>query len=141
MVIADVSACRKSSSSVSDLRMGYKALLLLLILCIQMVVGQESMIPPLWARESQLHQDALAGIVQGGIYESLAIPYDNQVPPTFNVEDENSVRMGLNIFKIKEIDIATSRMQLNAWIRLTWNDPRLAWDPTTPAVSVLFLFG
>ena len=82
----------------------------------------------MWARESQLHVDVLAGTKQG--MDSLGIEYDVQVPP----HSDPTVRVGLNIFKIREIDIATSKMQLSAWVRITWKDPRLAWNASHPAV-------
>ena len=82
--------------------------------------------------------------MQGGAFEALAIPYDVQVAPGLHEETDdneaNNIRVGLNIFKIKDIDISTSRMQLNVWIRLSWKDPRLAWDPTNTAVSKLCCF-
>lgn len=102
-------------------------------------------------RESQLHEDVLTQrqslplttteeleSEESGPTDGLPV-YNVQVPP--RMEDEwNPVRVALNIYKIKSIDIATARMNLNVWLRMTWKDPRLAWDPTDPRVSLLLSF-
>ena len=47
------------------------------------------------------------------------------------------VSVGLNVFKIVDIDIKSATMSVSAWLRMSWSDPRLAWNETeTPAVQV-----
>jgi len=88
----------------------------------------QNKLPPYWAREGTLHQDILAGTVEGSDY---GIEYNARNPPRSDDDEKPAVKLGLNIFKMKEVNIATSQMALNVWLRLTWKDPRLAWNSTS----------
>jgi len=83
---------------------------------------------PYYARETSLKIDVLSGNVPA----SHGLEYDPGVPPKTAHGDSPLVNVGINLFKLKEIDIATSVMSLNAWVRISWNDPRLAWNTTDP---------
>lgn len=56
---------------------------------------------------------------------------DSMVPPTGEGGDRDPVivTVGMNVYKIKDIQIGQSTMDVSAWLRLSWVDPRLAWDP------------
>mmetsp|Transcript_17441 Transcript_17441/g.25761 ORF Transcript_17441/g.25761 Transcript_17441/m.25761 type:complete len:516 (+) Transcript_17441:44-1591(+) len=84
---------------------------------------------PYWKREAKLHGDILSGTMADmeDIYE-----YNPRVPPKVSEYENPVVNVGINVFKIKEINIATSIMSLNAWLRISWNDPRLAWNSSDP---------
>lgn len=50
-------------------------------------------------------------------------------------EDDNGrtgldVALGLNFHKVHQLHVAESTADLVVWVRITWNDPRLRWDPT-----------
>lgn len=83
---------------------------------------------PYWARETALHEDLLAGTVAGK--PDYGLPYNYMTPPRSTDGQTPSVKVGLNLFKIQEIDLARSEMSLNVWLRMTWNDPRLSWNAT-----------
>jgi hypothetical protein len=53
---------------------------------------------------------------------------DSEVPPPQPGGVPTLVRIQLQLFKVVSVDTATSRVVLIAWQRLTWNDPRLAWN-------------
>jgi hypothetical protein len=39
------------------------------------------------------------------------------------------IGMNMNFHKIFEVDTITSILDLLVWLRMSWNDPRLSWDP------------
>jgi hypothetical protein len=39
------------------------------------------------------------------------------------------VKFGINYYKVVQLDLTSSDVRLSAWIRLTWADERLAYDP------------
>mmetsp|Transcript_20911 Transcript_20911/g.23884 ORF Transcript_20911/g.23884 Transcript_20911/m.23884 type:complete len:510 (+) Transcript_20911:98-1627(+) len=82
---------------------------------------------PYWARETNLRNDLLSGNEV-----NFGIEYDPVVPPKTDNGENTLVKVGINVFKIKEIDIATSLMSLNMWVRLSWKDARLAWNASDP---------
>jgi hypothetical protein len=43
--------------------------------------------------------------------------------------------MGLNVFKLVNLDIQSAQIELSVWIRLSWTDKRLAWNTTKYKVS------
>jgi hypothetical protein len=119
--------------------------ILLLYFSPRAAIAASSTIPPYWARESSLHADVLAGITassfvnnnnNNGAMNMLVVPYEFTVPPRSYDDEQPAVLVSLNVFKIKDIDIATSQMQLNTWLRMSWKDPRLAWDPTDERVRI-----
>lgn len=58
---------------------------------------------------------------------------DNITPPIGKDGDRSpvDVTVGLNIYKISDIQIGADTMEINAWLRLSWNDPRLTWSPSS----------
>lgn len=40
------------------------------------------------------------------------------------------VDVEIRVFKIEEVQLATSFLDLKVWVRLGWRDPRLAWEPS-----------
>lgn len=39
------------------------------------------------------------------------------------------VNIGLNFHKVHALDVTESTVDLIVWVRISWNDPRLRWDP------------
>ena len=40
------------------------------------------------------------------------------------------VNVGMNVYKIRDMSISEMRMEVSAWLRLSWKDTRLAWEPS-----------
>ena len=64
----------------------------------------------------------------------LLANYDKVVPPrsTRLVNYSNAgtdVRVEVRFFKVESIASAEGRMKLKVWLRMYWDDMRLAWDP------------
>ena len=62
--------------------------------------------------------------------------YDRVVPPTSNRTTYSNysgagtdVRMQVQFFKVEGVDAAHAKMRLKVWLRYSWQDTRLAWDP------------
>jgi hypothetical protein len=55
--------------------------------------------------------------------ESILSDYDPAVPGAYPTR----VSLGLNIFKVTQLDLSTHHFELSAWIRASWTDPRLDW--------------
>lgn len=53
-------------------------------------------------------------------------------PPGSHLDDRLPVEVtvGLNVYKISDIQIDKQIMEINAWLRLSWIDPRLTWNPS-----------
>ena len=103
------------------------------ICCAQSDGNNETTLDPYWARETRLHADALSGNVEGS--PAYGFEYNVQVPPKED-DKQATVSVQLNVFKIKEINIATSQLKLSVWLRMSWKDPRLAWNASNPLVGV-----
>ena len=41
---------------------------------------------------------------------------------------DDNVQIGLNFFKLHDVNIRSSVMTVSVWLRLEWQDTRLAWD-------------
>ena len=54
--------------------------------------------------------------------------YDPAVPGAF----PSNVSVGINIFKLTSVDLASSTLEMNAWIRASWSYPRLDWSRLAP---------
>jgi hypothetical protein len=55
---------------------------------------------------------------------------DSEVPPQQPEGIPTQVGMQLRVFKIISIDAITGLMRLMVWKRVSWSDPRLAWNET-----------
>ena len=61
--------------------------------------------------------------------------YNKLVPPVEKFRVPVDVKMGLNVYKLVNLDIQAAQIDLSVWIRLSWTDKRLAWDTNTYNVS------
>ncbi|CAE7666773.1 acr-7 [Symbiodinium pilosum] len=60
--------------------------------------------------------------------------YDSVVPPRSKRAVEYSkagtdVAMEIRIFKVQGVDASVGQMRLKVWVRMSWYDTRLSWDP------------
>jgi len=69
---------------------------------------------------SQLRKDKLDG-------------YDAHAAPITFDEDGNvvpvDVSVGLRFYAIRKVDVPNSELELLVWVRQSWKDPRLKWNP------------
>jgi len=68
-------------------------------------------------------------------YERSAIPPTNTVTTTNGSQGEYvfeplRVEVGLNFYRIIDVNVVTSSVDLLVWLRIAWYDKRLVWDPT-----------
>ena len=61
---------------------------------------------------------------------TLLQDHDINVPPA-GVQ----VQVAIVFFKMVSVDILTSQLVLNVWLRCLWEDPRLSWDTSTWNIS------
>ena len=54
--------------------------------------------------------------------------YDPDSPPVMADGGPVQVKLGLNVFKLTHIDLSKSLLEMNAWVRASWTDPRLDWS-------------
>ena len=78
----------------------------------------------------RLNSDLLAG--------KQGVPYNKHIPPTSNRTNTllsggsqagTDVNLQLRVYKIDSVDAATAHMKLKVWLRLSWVDERLSWNP------------
>ncbi|XP_054768711.2 neuronal acetylcholine receptor subunit alpha-2-like [Lytechinus pictus] len=58
---------------------------------------------------------------------SLFRDYNKELLP--RIDTENDVGMGMTLIKLRELDIFKGTVDVNAWLDMGWNDPRLSWNP------------
>ena len=65
----------------------------------------------------------------------LLADYDKGVPPSSDRDGfSNSyagadISMAIRFFKVDSVHAAEGRMSLKVWLRMSWSDERLSWDP------------
>lgn len=101
----------------------------LLVLLVVAVAGAARELPPRFRNDSHVQAAAIRAHVLSS--------YDATVPAngrpdwmetTASSRTGADVSMSIKIFKVKNVDIASSSMQLKIWLRLKWLDLRLAWN-------------
>ena len=60
--------------------------------------------------------------------------YDSVVPPRSERDVDYSkagtdVALEIRIFKVQGVDASLGQMRLKVWVRMSWTDSRLSWDP------------
>ena len=65
-------------------------------------------------------------------YDALAVPMKNGYPV--------NVSVGLNLYRVKNVDINSGVLEIYAWLRVSWKDERLAWNKSVfPVDSMSFI--
>jgi hypothetical protein len=65
-------------------------------------------------------------------YDALSVPMKNGCPV--------NVSVGLNLYRVKNVDINSGVLEIYAWLRMSWKDERLAWDKSVfPVNSMNFI--
>ncbi|GMH99376.1 hypothetical protein TrST_g8944 [Triparma strigata] len=79
---------------------------------------------PYFCTEREVQNEALGN----GLYNKL-------IPPVEKFRVPVDVTMGLNVYKLVNLDIQAAQIDLSVWIRLSWTDKRLAWNTSTYNVT------
>lgn len=61
-------------------------------------------------------------------YDKVVVPASNRTRGD-HFQSGTDVAMQVRFFKVDFVDSGTGSMQIKIWLRLAWNDDRLAWDP------------
>lgn len=65
------------------------------------------------------------------VYDLIEGPgYNPLILPVKNISQAVQVQFGITLFQVISVDERTQIMKTNNWIRMTWNDYQLKWDPT-----------
>jgi hypothetical protein len=92
-------------------------LLLLVVQQLQALqYGAATSVVPAYSHETTLQADLLRG-------------YNARVPPKMLADEATNIAVSLNVFKIADLNLEQSLLELHMWLRTSWRDPRLAWDP------------
>ncbi|EGT60279.1 hypothetical protein CAEBREN_32132 [Caenorhabditis brenneri] len=60
------------------------------------------------------------------------IEYDARQPPTLHVDDTVTVKVGISVQSMSNFELSTMDYDLDAWVRMSWIDPRLRHDLSRP---------
>ena len=53
-----------------------------------------------------------------------------ELAPAYTADGEPvNVAVGLHFYSLTEVDEMSGTLVISLWIRLSWKDPKLAWDP------------
>ena len=69
---------------------------------------------------------AAAAGTYGDLVDAIFSQYNPKHPPPGGT----TVNLGLNLYKVSDVDVQFGVLRLNVWVRMSWMDPRLRWDPT-----------
>jgi len=115
----------------------------------------EDDLPPLPAYEQRVLQQTTQGDTSysGQIRKAVLTNYDKNAYPWESVWEGNQasngtsmrqglpVQLGINFHKVYTVDEVSSTVVLIAWVRQSWNDPRLTWDPKSYGnVTTIFCY-
>ena len=102
------------------------ALVALLLLSLGQSTGTYSQ----WAQ--QLRQVLIGS---NSSYDKMVVPLSTRTDTytlgseVLSSQEGTAVGMFLRVFKVVNVDTTDGRLQLKVWLRMTWQDDRLQWDP------------
>ena len=64
-------------------------------------------------------------------YDSLSPPISTRsgVGPSGPSLAGAEIEVGIRFFKVNEVNLVSGSMSLKVWLRMSWTDERLSWDP------------
>uniref|UniRef100_A0A1I8AIF5 Neur_chan_LBD domain-containing protein n=1 Tax=Steinernema glaseri TaxID=37863 RepID=A0A1I8AIF5_9BILA len=74
-------------------------------------------------------RDVLSAQKEKELYELLLDDYQPLERPVERSEDPVVVRMGLTLQQILDVNEKEQHVELNAWLKLSWYDYNMQWDP------------
>ncbi|KAM6950845.1 neuronal acetylcholine receptor subunit alpha-7a [Lycodopsis pacificus] len=79
---------------------------------------------------------SLQGPEQSRLYKDLMAGYNPLVRPVSNDSQSLTVKLGLTLMQIMDVDEKNQVLTTNIWLQLFWDDSYLRWDPSAyPGVS------
>jgi len=78
----------------------------------------------------------LAGLAPAGgnpdakrLYDDLLSNYNRLIRPVANNTDKITVKMGLKLSQLVDLDLKNQILTTNLWVETEWSDDKLQWDP------------
>ncbi|KAK6747176.1 hypothetical protein RB195_000410 [Necator americanus] len=78
---------------------------------------------------AKLACSTFASFREGELYTKLLEDYEPLERPVSNSSEPVNVKMGLVLQQIVSVDEKNQVVDVNAWLKLTWHDYSLIWDP------------
>ncbi|XP_055335166.1 acetylcholine receptor subunit alpha-like 1 isoform X2 [Paramacrobiotus metropolitanus] len=78
---------------------------------------------------SILIQSASANADAKRLYDDLLSTYNRLIRPVGNNTERLTVKMGLRLSQLIDVDEKNQIMTVNVWVRQEWNDSKLKWNP------------
>ncbi|CAM9321256.1 unnamed protein product [Lampetra planeri] len=72
---------------------------------------------------------SLQGPSEQRLYGYLMKNYNKLVRPVFNESEVLTVKLGINLMQILDVDEKNQVLTTNIWLQLSWDDAALRWDP------------
>ncbi|XP_022258930.1 acetylcholine receptor subunit alpha-like 1 isoform X1 [Limulus polyphemus] len=63
------------------------------------------------------------------LYDDLINGYNSLIRPVGNTSDKLTVKMGLKLSQLIDVNLKNQIMTTNVWVEQEWNDYKLRWDP------------
>uniref|UniRef100_A0A914WDU7 Uncharacterized protein n=1 Tax=Plectus sambesii TaxID=2011161 RepID=A0A914WDU7_9BILA len=63
------------------------------------------------------------------LYKQLLKEYDSLERPVFNSSEAITVRLGMALQQLINVDEKNQIIEVNAWLKYTWIDYKMIWDP------------
>lgn len=63
------------------------------------------------------------------LYDDLMSSYNRLIRPVSNNSDRLTVRMGLKLSQLIDVNLKNQIMTTNVWVNQEWSDHKLKWDP------------
>ncbi|OQV13811.1 Acetylcholine receptor subunit beta-like 2 [Hypsibius exemplaris] len=76
-----------------------------------------------------LVQDARGNNDAKRLYDDLLAGYNRLIRPVGNNTERLTVKMGLRLSQLIDVDEKNQIMTVNVWVRQEWNDTKLKWNP------------
>ncbi|KAJ8937657.1 hypothetical protein NQ318_011341, partial [Aromia moschata] len=63
------------------------------------------------------------------LYDDLLSNYNRLIRPVGNNSDRLTVKMGLRLSQLIDVNLKNQIMTTNVWVEQEWNDYKLKWNP------------
>jgi len=64
------------------------------------------------------------------LYDDLLSNYNRLIRPVANNTDKITVRMGLKLSQLVDLDLKNQILTTNLWVETEWHDDKLCWEPS-----------
>ncbi|OQR70870.1 acetylcholine receptor subunit alpha 1-like [Tropilaelaps mercedesae] len=79
---------------------------------------------------SYVFRTAVANPDAKRLYDDLMSSYNRLIRPVGNNSDRLTVKMGLKLSQLIDVNLRSQIMTTNVWVNQEWSDHKLRWDPT-----------